>query len=387
LQEEIRALSRETERLKAETAYKQQMLETQQAGIEHIGQKFETQFKVLAGNILEEKAKRFTEQQEQNLKTILDPLKQHINNFKQEFEAKFSNEAKERNSLAGEIKQMMTLNKVLSEQADNLTQALRGNVKQQGNWGEMILESILEYAGLQKNMQYFVQERNRNDEGAAIQPDVIVRYPDNRALVIDSKVSLLHYENYCSSTEKELQGNYLQLMVRSMKAHIDGLSSKAYHDVKDSLDFVIMFVPVEAAYITVMQADTHLWQYAYNKRVLLISPTNLITAMKLVDDMWQRDAINRDAHMIAEKAGKLYDKLVGFVENFDRVGEQINKAHATWAEAYGQLSKGRGNLISQAEQMKQYKAKTNKSLPHKLSEEGLAEDRQTIEDLPRGEAL
>lgn len=376
LQMQLQQSIAELAKLRAELLFKTEKLAEQQQQIEGIGAKFEAQFRVLAGTILEEKSRSFTEQQDVHLKNILEPLRQNIQNFKQEFETRYNDEVKERVSLREQIRLMIDLNRTLSDQANNLTNALRGQVKQQGNWGEMILESILEYAGLQKNVQYFVQQASQNADGRTIQPDVIVKYPDSRAIVIDAKVSLTAYERYCTANTTDEQQECTKAMLLSLKAHIDGLSVKAYHDVKDALDFVMMFVPVEPAYVIAMQADTNLWQYAYSKRILLLSPTNLITAMKLVSDMWQRDAVNRDAYKIADKAGKLYDKLVGFVENFERVGQQLDKAQAIYTDAYKQLSKGRGNLISQAEQMKAYKANTNKSLPVTLTEEALIEDGQ-----------
>lgn len=374
LRAEYQQLLTDNAKLQSTLDFSNEKLQTQKQEIESIGQKLESQFKMLASSILEEKAQKFSEQQEGNLKIMLDPLKQQLHTFKQDFETRYNDESKERISLKEQIRHMMELNKTLSDQANNLTEALRGQVKQQGNWGEMILESILEYSGLQKNIQYFLQERGQNAEGQIIQPDVIVRYPDNRAIVIDSKVSLVHYESYCATDDSTQRMQYLDLMMRSFRAHIDGLSAKSYQDVTHALDFVLMFIPVEAAYITVMQADNTLWQYAYNKRILLLSPTNLIAAMKLVNDMWQRDTINKDAHKIAEKAGKLYDKLVGFVENFERVGNQIDRAQNAWQDAYKQLSKGKGNLISQAEQMKQFKAAATKTLPLAIVDQALVED-------------
>ncbi|RYD56586.1 MAG: DNA recombination protein RmuC [Sphingobacteriales bacterium] len=378
LQTELNIAAVESARLQVELKHNSESLALQKQQLEHIGEKFEAQFRVLADNILEEKTKKFGEQQDSQLKNLLEPLRQNISHFKQEFETRYSDESKERISLKEQIRHMMDLNKTLSDQANNLTTALRGQVKQQGNWGEMILERILEHAGLQKNIQYFAQYHTQNIEGQTIQPDVLVKYPDDRAIVIDAKVSLVHYERYCAALNEVEQRDCLRGMIQSLKAHIDGLSAKSYQDITNALDFVMMFIPVEAAYIVAMQGDTTLWQYAYNKRVLLLSPTNLITAMKLVNDMWQRDAVNKDAHKIAEKAGRLYDKLVGFVDNFERVGQQLEKAQGVYNDAFKQLSKGRGNLIAQAEQMKPYKAATNKSLPTSLVEESLVEDRQII---------
>jgi DNA recombination protein RmuC len=202
-----------------------------------------------------------------------------------------------------------SLTKALSTQADNLTKALSNNVKQHSDWVEETLESILEYAGLQKDMQYFVQQKVQNHDGAIIRPDIIVKYPDGRSLVIDSWVSLVHYNRYCAAVTKEEQTLHLGQLINSLKHHIDDLSRKDYRAVTDELDFIMMFIPNEAAYITALQVEHELWQYAYKKRVLLISPTNLIPAMKLVADMWQKDAIERNALEIADKAGKPYDNL------------------------------------------------------------------------------
>jgi len=352
----------------------QEKLDTQKNDLEQISRKFENEFKILAGNILDEKTKSFNTIQEASLKTILDPLKTKIKEFKEEFETKLNNEAREKGSLGTQIKQMMELNQNLSTQADNLTKALSNNVKQQGDWGEGILESILQHSGLQKDIQYFVQQSSQNTDGGTIRPDIIVKYPDGRTLVIDSKVSLVHHTRYCAAETAEEQTLHRGQLLGSVKQHIDGLSRKDYQSVADALDFIIMFVPNEGAYITAMQADMELWQFAYKKRVLLISPTNLIPAMKLVADMWQKDAVNRNAVEIAEKAGKVYDKLAGFIDNFEKVGSQLDKAHETWHEAQKQLWKGKGNLLSQAEQMKKLKVKTGKQLPPTLIDQAMLED-------------
>ncbi|RYZ54565.1 MAG: DNA recombination protein RmuC [Sphingobacteriales bacterium] len=206
-----------------------------------------------------------------------------------------------------------------------------------------------------------------------IQPDIIIRFPDKRTVVIDSKVSLVHYERLINCHPEEVPAA-TQALTRSVKTHIDGLSSKSYHDVEGSLDFVFMFLPVEGAYISVMQADTSLWQYAYQKRVLLVSPTNLIAAMKLVSDFWQRDGINKEAHLIAARAGRLYDKMVSFVEHFEKIGAQLQRTEATWQEAYRQLCKGKGNLISQTEGIREFRIKPTRSMPQAILEQATLEE-------------
>jgi DNA recombination protein RmuC len=359
-----------------ELRFKEQQLSTQKEQLQDIGKKFEDQFTLLAQKILEEKTTSFNNLQEKSITELLNPLKENIASFKTAFEAKYKTESDDRISLREQIKHMLELNNTLSTQANNLTNALRGQVKQQGNWGEMMLESILEYADLQKGIHYFVQERTAGEEGNALQPDIIVRYPDDRSIVIDSKVSLLHYEQYSNATEVEAQKVALGLLTQSMYRHIDDLSGKKYQDAVGALDFVMLFVPVEGAYITIMQAERQLWQYAYKKRVLLISPTNLIAAMKLVYDLWKREGINQNAHEIAEKAVKIYEKLAAFVEDFEKIGSQLDKASATFKDAQKKLHTGRGNVLSQASQMKQkvHHTKPARELPAHLVDQALSEE-------------
>lgn len=345
--------SNDQHRLRAEINYKQEQLVNQKNELQQIGQHFTKEFQLLAQKVLDEKTNSFHSVQEKSIHDLLTPLKDNLKNFREEFESKYKTESDERISLREQIKHMMTLNQTLSDQANNLTSALRGQVKQQGNWGEMILESILEYADLKKGIHYFVQEKNVGEEGQALLPDVIIRYPDERSIVIDSKVSLLHYEQYCSAADAGAQRVALNQMQQSVTRHIDGLSNKKYPDAVRALDFVMLFVPVEGAYITLMQANPQVWQYAYKKRVLLISPTNLIAAMKLVYDLWKREGINRNAQEVADKAVRIYEKLAAFVEDFEKMGSQLEKASNNFSEARKKLHTGKGNVIALASQMKQ----------------------------------
>ncbi len=379
---QLTALLRESEgslqRTREENRQIHIRLQEQQQSLEQVGKKFESEFQVLAQRILDEKTKLFTQSQESNLGQLLNPLRDQLKTFKEEFESRYKHESNERISLREQIRHMLDLNQTLSAQAENLTRALTNNVKSQGDWGESILESILQYAGLQKDLHYFVQESSQNEAGDTIRPDVIIKYPDGRALVVDSKVSLLHYTRLIAAGDEAERKTQEALLLQSFRQHADGLSRKNYQSVADALDFVLMFVPVESAYIQAMQADTTLWQFAYQKRVLLISPTNLVPAMKLVADLWQRDGISRHATAIAERAGKLYDKLVGFVDNFDRVGSQLEKASETWRDAQKQLVQGRGNLISQAEKMREMHIKTQKKLPGNYTEQMEEEDEENL---------
>jgi len=243
--------------VKSEASFYKEKLETQKHEIESLGQKVEAQFTVLAQNILEDKSKKFSEEQEKNLKIILDPLEKEIKQFKQDIETKHKQESEERISLREQVKNITSLNQTLSEQANKLSETLRLQVKQQGDWGESILEAILENSGLQKDLQYFTQHSSKNDDGRTIRPDVIVRYPDKRSIVIDSKVSLVHYYNMCNAANEDEQKQQLKQLLNSVRNHIDDLSAKGYKDVNESLDFIIMFVPVEPAYIAAMHADAN----------------------------------------------------------------------------------------------------------------------------------
>jgi DNA recombination protein RmuC len=352
-------------------------LENQKAELEKIGEKFSNEFKVLANNILEEKSKRFTEQNKDNLKILLDPLGENIKEFKKRVEETYDKESKQRLSLEEKIKDLVILNTKISEEANNLTKALKGSSKTQGDWGEMILENILENSGLEKGREFFVQEFIRDEagntiktpEGKKLQPDVILKYPDGRTVIIDSKVSLTAYERYNSEDDETKADTFLKAHLHSVKSHVDELSAKSYFSYTDSLDFVMMFIPVEPAYLLAMKEDSELWNYAYKKKVLLISPTNLIAALKLVADLWNRDKQNKNALEIAERGGLLHDKFVAFIENLEDIGNNIKKTQKSYDLAFNQLSEGRGNIIGQVKKLKSLGAKAQKTIPSELSDE------------------
>ena len=350
-------------------------LENQKKEVENIGDKFTNEFKVLADKILEEKSEKFTKQNQENLKLILDPLGENIKQFRTKVEETYNKESKERFSLAQEVKAMAELNKVISDEAKNLTQALKGEAKTQGNWGEMILESILEKSGLRKDEEYFMEHQLLDEEGKPLRsdsenkkmrPDAVIKYPDNRNVIIDSKVSLNAFTRYLSSTNKEEQDQELQMHVSAIKNHIVSLSTKGYDDYDKALDFVMMFIPSEPAYIAAMQGDSNLWNFAYDKRILLMNPTNLITSLKLIVDLWKREYQNQNAIEIANRGAKLYDKFVGFVSNLEGIGDYLEKAQGKYSDAYKQLTTGNDNLVLQAIKLKNLGLKTKKDLPKEL---------------------
>lgn len=263
----------------------------------------------------------------------------------------------------------MELNQKISKEANDLTKALKGDSKKQGNWGEMILERILEKSGLQKDREYSIQPTFKDEDGNALRPDVVLTYPDNRTVVIDSKVSLVAYERYASSEDIDEQKAFLKEHIQSLRSHINSLSSKNYGEIVKSLDFTMMFIPIEPAYLEAIREDDDLWQYAYNKRILLISPTHLISALKMIADLWKREFQNRNAEEIAKRGGLLYDKFVGFVENLNKIGKNITQANSAYEEALNQLKSGKGNLVGQAEQLKKLGLKTTKDIPMNMMDE------------------
>lgn len=244
------------------------------------------------------------------------------------------------------------LNQQVSQEANNLTNALKSQVKTQGNWGEMILENILEASGLVKEREYFTQSSYVDDDGRRKQPDVKIKYPDERYVIIDAKVSLVAYERFVNCDDPDKQKVHLSQHIQSIRNHIDNLYTKEYDQFKKALDFVFLFIPIEPAFLTAMHYDTQLWQYAYNKRIVIMSPTNLIATLKLIQDIWKREHQNQNALEIAKRGGALYDKFAGFIQDMEDIGKQLNKANEKHAQALNKLSKGSGNLIGQVEKLR-----------------------------------
>lgn len=324
------------------------------------------QFEHVANKLFDEKTATFSKQNQQNIELILNPLKENIQAFKKQVEETYDKESKERFTLEKRIKELVALNHQISKDATNLTNALKGSAKQQGDWGEMILENILQHSGLVKDREYFVQSSFRDAQGNLKQPDIKVKYPDDRYIIIDSKVSLVSYERFANETDVNLQKKALEAHIKSLRSHIDNLSSKEYDHFDKTLDFVMLFVPIEPAYLTALNYDQELWTYAYKKRILLISPTNLIAALKMVSDIWKRDYQNKHAMKIAQRGEKLMDKFVGFLQDMESIESSIHKLSEKYQDAYKKLTSGRGNLIWQAEKLKHLGVQTKKSMPDKF---------------------
>ncbi|HBX50574.1 MAG: DNA polymerase V [Bacteroidetes bacterium GWF2_33_38] len=343
---------------------KEKLLEQKQE-LENIQTKFSVEFKNLANEILEEKTKKFTEQNKVNLDQLLKPLGEKIKDFEKKVDEAYDKEAQQRFSLKEEVKRLAELNQQISKEANNLTNALKGENKTQGNWGEIILENILEKSGLIRDREYFIQASYTNDEGKRYQPDVVIHYPGEKCIIIDSKVSLNAYERYSSSGNAAEQETALKDHLLSIKNHISGLSAKSYQDIYEikTLDFVMMFMPIEPAYMIAIQHEPDLWNYAYERRVLLISPTNLIASLKMIVSLWRQEYQNQNALEIARQGGALYDKLVGFVEDLQSVKKKLSDAQSGLDNSLNKLSEGKGNVLRSAEKIRELGAKTKKILP------------------------
>ena len=328
---------------------------------EHQLQKFEN----IANKVLHHQSAVMDEKQKLGIKEILDPLKEKIKTFEDKIEKTNLESVGRHESLKEQMKLLYEKSDQVSKDANNLVKALKGDYKKQGNWGELILESILDKSGLEKNREYFVQVTERNDEGKMYKPDVVIQLPDGKKLIIDSKVSLNAYEMMVNADTDDEQKIAHKAHVMAVKNHIDTLASKNYHDLYkvESPDFVLMFIPIDTALSAAIQLDAELYLYAFDKNIVMVAPSTLLATLKTVDTMWRNDKQNRFAMEIAEEAGKMYDKFVGFADDMDKLGKQLNTAQSTYHDSMKKLNSGTGNLVSRAENIKALGAKANKSLP------------------------
>ncbi|MCL1850979.1 MAG: DNA recombination protein RmuC [Bacteroidetes bacterium] len=358
----ILELTSQLSKVSANHAFLSEKLETQKAEFEELQKTAHLQFEKIANKLFEEKSSKFTETNKANIETLLNPLKEDINKFKTKVEETYDKESKQRFSLEEKVKDLIEQTNKVSAEANNLATALKGKPQKRGNWGEMILERILESSGLTKDREYFIQQSMKDEDGNTLRPDVKVILPDERVIIIDSKVSLVAYDKFVATDNPDEQKMFLDEHINSVINHINQLSSKKYDDLDSSLDFTMMFIPIEPAYFTALQGDTDLWAFAYSKRILLVSPTNLIACLKLISDLWRREWQNKNAMEIVKRGEALYEKIVGFTKTFEEIGNSIRASQEKYDKALGQLKEGKGNVISQANQLRNLGLKSEKKI-------------------------
>ena len=353
------------------TRYEEQLQLLRQAR-ESLTQEFEN----LANRIFDAKQEKFSQQSKQALNTTIDPLRQEITDFRKKVEDAYDKESTERNKLMGQVTELQKQAQRVGEDAVQLANALKGDSKFQGNWGEIVLERILEESGLTKGREYETQVSLKDDEGRRRNPDVIIHLPDRRDIVVDAKVSLTDYERYCRAEEPADKALYLKQHVSSIRNHISGLSRKAYEQLEgvNTLDFVLIFVPIEPAFMLALEHDQNLFRDAYDKGIILVSPSTLLATLRTIHNIWRYEDQNRNAEKIASEAGKLYDQLVLVVESLDELGRHIDKSQDAWQQTRKRLVDGRGNLVKKFEEIKKLGARTKRQLPENLTSEASDQD-------------
>lgn len=370
-QEKHLEASKSLEKSRAFFKAQEEKINEQKSEIENLQKKLVSEFENIANKILDEKSQKFTEQNKTNLDTILNPLKERIKDFETKVDTAYKTESAERTTLKAEIKQLVELNKQVSDEANNLTKALKGDNKAQGNWGEVILEKILERSGLNKERgEYTTQQSHKNAHGETIKPDAIIYLPDNKHIIIDSKVSLVAYQNFIAADIEEDKQRSLKEHIASIKNHIKGLSDKHYATAENlnTPDFVLLFVPIESSFGIAVQSDQELFSFAWDRKIVVVSPSTLLATLRTISAIWKQELQTKNAIEIAKASGALYDKFVAFVEDMQRIDRGIEQTRKSYDEAFNKLKEGKGNLISRAHNIEKLGAKTSKSLPDNLTD-------------------
>ena len=371
---------------KAREAFKSQeeKFTTLKSELENVHKKYTTEFDNIANRILDEKSQKFTEQNKTNLDVILNPLKDNIKRFEEQVQKAYKSESDERITLKTEIKTLVDLNKQISEEAHNLTKALKGENKTQGNWGELILEKVLERSGLVKDQEYRLQYSTSNDDGKRIQPDAVILLPDNKHIIVDAKVSLIAYEAFVNSSSEEERSVLIKDHLLSVRTHVKSLSEKNYPTSADfnTPDFVLLFIPIESSFSVAVQADQELFNFAWDKKIVIVSPSTLLATLRTIASVWKQERQTKNAIEIAKQSGALYDKFVGFIEDMDKIGKSIDASRNAYEGAINKLHKGSGNLVKRAQDIEKLGAKTTKQIASKFIEND--EPSQLMEDSELG---
>ncbi len=370
--EKDKVLKAETRIARAEEIFKSQeeKFNTLKSELENVHKKYSTEFEVIANKILDEKSQKFTEQNKTNMDIILNPLKDNIKRFEEQVQKSYKTESDERITLKTEIKNLVELNKQISEEANNLTKALKGENKTQGNWGELILEKVLERSGLIKDQEYRLQYSTNNEEGKRIQPDAVILLPDNKHIIVDAKVSLIAYEALVNSASDEERAVLIKDHLLSVRTHVKSLSEKNYSTSADfnTPDFVLLFIPIESSFSVAVQADQELFNFAWDKKIVIVSPSTLLATLRTIASVWKQERQTKNAIEIAKQSGALYDKFVGFMEDMDKIGKSIDSTNTAYENAVNKLHKGSGNLVKRAQDIEKLGAKTSKQLSSKYTE-------------------
>jgi len=370
--EENTQLNVRLENAKVQFLNQEKKLQEQKKELEEIQKKFTIEFENIANKILKKNSEEFTAANQKNIGEVLNPLKEKIHLFEKKVEDTYQKGLKDQTDLRAELKKLHELNSKISEEASNLTKALKGDVKKQGNWGEVVLERILERSGLNEGEQgYQKQFSDTSEDGKRIQPDIVINLPDNKHIIVDSKVSLVAYERAVNATTDEERAMHIKEHLLSLKAHIKGLSEKHYQTARhlNSPDFVLLFIPIEASFSVAIQEDQELFSYAWDQKVVLVSPSTLLATLRTIASIWQQENQTRNALEIARQGGALYDKFVSFISDMDNMGKNLETTRKTYDAAMNKLHTGSGNLVRRAENIRKLGAKTTKLLPGNILEE------------------
>lgn len=354
----------------------------QKQELEKLQEKFTKEFENLANKILEEKSNKFTEQNRENIKNILTPLQEKIYLFEKKVEDTHKESIDYHAALRQQIINLKDLNEQMSRETLNLTKALKGDAKMQGNWGELILERVLEKSGLEKNREYFVQPSHINEDGSRIQPDVVINLPDGKKMIVDAKVSLVAYERFVNEDNETIKTAHLKEHLNSIKRHVEQLGNKNYHDIYkiESPDFVLLFIPIEPAFAIALNEDATLYNKAFEKNIVIVTPSTLLATLRTIDSMWTNQKQQENAYEIARQAGALYDKFEGFVSDLIMVGKRMDEGKKAYEGAMGKLVEGRGNIITSIEKIKKMGAKARKALPENILNRALLEEEKETDD-------
>lgn len=376
-EKQIAALQEDNSRLTARISELDTRLEDERKGavekleiLNEAKEQLKNEFKAVANKIFEDKSQRFTDQNKENLDSMLSPVREQLKDFRKKVEDVYDKESKDRISLFHEISHLKKINQTITEEAANLTKALKGQTKTQGIWGEVVLERLLEESGLHKGREYETQGSFANEEGRTKRPDVVVHLPDGKDVVIDAKVSLVAYERYYSAATEEEKQKAIKQHTLSIRAHVKGLSAQRYDDLEAvrSLDFVLMFLPIEGAFMAAMENDPSLFSDAFEKNIMVVCPSTLLATLRVIQNIWRNEDQNRNALTIAKQAGDLFDKFVGFVDSLEDVGHKLGKAQEAYDKAHKQLASGKGHLVGRAEKLKALGVTAKKQLPESLVE-------------------